>query len=58
MTSGDLIGGLSHGDMDQGYADVDFGLLLTAKGNVLVYEGGQSCGVVGGYVLGIDSGCP
>jgi hypothetical protein len=44
--------GLSHGDSDQNYGDLDYGLYLIADGRVLVYEGGISRGGFGIYSSG------
>jgi hypothetical protein len=45
--------GLSHGDSDQSYTDIDYAIYLTAgNGTVQVYEGGVSRGDFGAYATG------
>ncbi len=46
------VAGLSHGNTNTDFADVDFGVLLTSSGMVYVYESGTSRGVFGTYVAG------
>lgn len=42
--------GLSNGDTDQSYGDIDFAVYLQANGNFGVYEGGVNRGMKGTYV--------
>jgi len=44
--------GLSHGDSDQNYPDIDFAIYLTSGGAVWVYESGASRGSFGTYKTG------
>lgn len=44
--------GLSKGNSTASYEDIDFGVLLTAEGNVAIYEGGEFRGSAGWYVAG------
>ncbi len=45
--------GLSHGDTDGGYADIDFALFTCpATGEVMVFEGGAYRGTFGSYAAG------
>jgi len=44
--------GLSVGDSNQGLADIDFAIYMTAAGNLYVYESGTNQGNVGTYVAG------
>jgi phosphatidylserine/phosphatidylglycerophosphate/cardiolipin synthase-like enzyme len=44
--------GLSRGDSDQGYVDIDFGLYPFWDGNLYLYEGGESKGALGPYAPG------
>ena len=44
--------GLSSGDTDQGYADIDFALYLAADGQIYVFEGGINRGAKGAYATG------
>jgi hypothetical protein len=46
------MGGLSNGDTDRHYSDIDFAIYLTAGGKVQVYEGGVLRGTFGNYVAG------
>ncbi len=47
--NGTLMAGLSKGDSDQTYQDIDFAIYLTGSA-VWVYEGGNSKGTFGSYV--------
>ena len=49
--------GLSRGDTDQAFEDIDFALLLTAEGTVTVYEAGEYRGGFGSYRPAIGSAC-
>ncbi|HZF49818.1 MAG TPA: NPCBM/NEW2 domain-containing protein, partial [Polyangiaceae bacterium] len=44
--------GLSHGDGNQGYGDIDYAIFLRADGIVGVYEGGWDQGTFGPYMAG------
>jgi hypothetical protein len=44
--------GLSNGNTDANYTDIDFGLYLTATGSISIYESGAPRGTVGTYVAG------
>ena len=44
--------GLSRGDTNQGYPDIDFALYLASGGTVYVYEAGVNRGSFGPYVIG------
>jgi hypothetical protein len=44
--------GLSHGDANQSYTDIDYAIYLTAGGTVQVYEGGVFRGDFGAYATG------
>src|SRR6266852_8929513 len=44
--------GLSHGDTNQNYDDIDFAIYMAAGGFLYVYEGGVSRGTFGSYVTG------
>ncbi|HJS58455.1 MAG TPA: hypothetical protein VKA01_10175, partial [Vicinamibacteria bacterium] len=44
--------GLSKGDTDQNYTDVDFAIYPAAGGTLYVYEKGVSRGTFGSYVTG------
>jgi hypothetical protein len=45
--------GLSHGDIDGGYADIDFALFTCPlTGQVMVFEGGAYQGTFGTYSAG------
>ena len=44
--------GLSSGNTNTDFADVDFGILLTSNGTVYVFESGASRGVFGSYQAG------
>ncbi|MCA9669804.1 MAG: hypothetical protein KC503_29620 [Myxococcales bacterium] len=44
------MGGLSNGDADQSYTDIDFAFYLAANGQAYVYEGGVYRASVGPYV--------
>ena len=44
--------GLSHGNTNTDFADLDFGVLLASNGTVYVFEGGASRGVFGTYLAG------
>lgn len=44
--------GLSNGNTDQGYQDIDFAFYLTNQGTVNIYEGGAYRGAYGSYVAG------
>ncbi len=41
--------GLSHGDTDQSYSDIDFAIYLAGSSTLRVYEGGTQMGVFGSY---------
>ena len=47
--------GLSSGDTNQGYADIDFALYINGSGQVLVYEAGSNKGTFGSYAR--ETGC-
>ncbi|HVF54495.1 MAG TPA: hypothetical protein VM934_00005, partial [Pyrinomonadaceae bacterium] len=44
--------GLSSGDANQHYTDIDYAIYLTNAGTILVYEGGRYIGEYGGYAAG------
>jgi hypothetical protein len=44
--------GLSSGNTDTSYQDIDFAVYLTASGQIGVYEGGTSAGSFGAYLVG------
>src|SRR5207247_2348359 len=44
--------GLSNGDTDQNFPDIDFAIYLTTAATVLVYESGTSRGSFGAYAAG------
>jgi hypothetical protein len=44
--------GLSHGDTNADYADIDFAFYLTATGGVAIYEAGALIGSFGTYAAG------
>jgi hypothetical protein len=44
--------GLSHGNSNSSFTDVDFGILLTDNGRIHVYENGTDQGSFGDYMLG------
>ena len=44
--------GLSNGDGSQDYIDIDFAILATAAGAVMIYEGGSYRGTFGSYATG------
>jgi len=44
--------GLSHGDSDQSYGDIDFGIYPNDARQLYVYEGGVNRGMVGAYATG------
>jgi PKD repeat protein len=44
--------GLGNGDTNQGYEDVEFGLMLYSYGNLYVFESGQNKAAVGKYAAG------
>jgi hypothetical protein len=48
----DKMAGLSHGDDDQGYADIDYAVYMRGDGGVEIYEHGASQGYFGGYAAG------
>jgi len=50
--SSDRILGLSKGNTNSDYADVDFGILLASSGAFYVYEGGTFRGLFGSYLTG------
>lgn len=50
--SGYRMGGLSNGDTDAGYADIDFAFYLRKNGRLRIYEGGVDRGGVGLYAAG------
>jgi len=49
--------GLSHGDTDQGFADIDFAFYLTSVGTVIIYEAGVCRGESAATSQAIPSGC-
>ena len=52
QTTESRIAGLSRGDTDQGYQDVDFGIDLAGNGLVYIYEAGVPRGTFGSYAAG------
>ncbi len=44
-----MVCGLSHGNTDQSYQDIDYGIFLRQNGNIQIYEGGIDRGQFGGY---------
>src|SRR5262249_60523285 len=44
--------GLSNGDTDQNYPDIDFAIYLNGSATVVVYEAGTSRGSFGAYAAG------
>ncbi len=51
-TNAERMAGLSYGDSDQNYPDIDFAIYLTASAGVQIYEGGTYRGSYGGYAAG------
>src|SRR5262249_34364722 len=45
----DKMAGLSHGDDDQGYPDIDYAIFLRGDGGIEIYEHGSSQGYFGTY---------
>jgi YD repeat-containing protein len=52
QTTESRIAGLSRGDTDQSYQDVDFGIDLAGNGQIYIYEAGVSRGTFGSYGAG------
>jgi uncharacterized repeat protein (TIGR01451 family) len=46
------IAGLSHGNTNTAFEDIDFGVLMASNGSFYVFESGVTAGVAGSYVAG------